>query len=135
MRSYKFTINMAPIAKARPKFRRARNGKVCTYTEKGTREAEDFVKMEVLQTYKDGPQQCPCMVTMTFKKSRPVDKKRLTSYPSRRPDIDNMAKLVMDALNGVIWEDDAQIVGLQAVKIWAQEGEEPGIILEVSMIE
>jgi Holliday junction resolvase RusA-like endonuclease len=32
-------------------------------------------------------------------------------------DIDNLVKLTMDALNGVAWNDDRQIVRLEAVKL------------------
>lgn len=47
-------------------------------------------------------------------KSRP---KRVTSEPDTyRPDADNEAKLVMDALNGLVWTDDAQVVDLHVVK-------------------
>jgi len=34
----------------------------------------------------------------------------------KRPDADNMAKLVMDALNGIAWVDDAQITDLSVQK-------------------
>lgn len=33
-----------------------------------------------------------------------------------RPDADNESKLVMDALNGLVWADDAQVVDLHVVK-------------------
>ena len=33
-----------------------------------------------------------------------------------RPDADNVAKLVLDALNGAAWEDDTQVVALSVVK-------------------
>lgn len=33
-----------------------------------------------------------------------------------RPDIDNLAKLVLDAANGVLWEDDSQIVSMKLTK-------------------
>lgn len=34
----------------------------------------------------------------------------------RRCDIDNLAKLPMDALNGIVWKDDSQIVQLVVTK-------------------
>jgi len=32
--------------------------------------------------------------------------------PAVKPDIDNLAKCILDALNGVLWRDDAQVVDL-----------------------
>lgn len=46
--------------------------------------------------------------------SRP---KRVRSEPDTyKPDGDNDGKLVMDALNGLVWADDAQVVDLHVVK-------------------
>lgn len=46
--------------------------------------------------------------------SRP---KRLISEPDTyKPDIDNIAKIVLDALNGVAYEDDKQITQLHVIK-------------------
>lgn len=43
--------------------------------------------------------------------------KRVDSEPdTHRPDADNVAKGVLDALNGVAWDDDAQVVDLYVVK-------------------
>jgi len=36
--------------------------------------------------------------------------------PTGRPDIDNLGKLVLDALKGVVFVDDAQLVSLRAGK-------------------
>ena len=42
-------------------------------------------------------------------------------YPSR-PDVDNIAKTVLDGMNGVVYEDDAQVTHLKVNKKYAQEG-------------
>lgn len=44
----------------------------------------------------------------------------------RRRDIDNQVKLVMDALNGVVWGDDAQVQSLVAHRRGAVGDEVPG---------
>ena len=36
-------------------------------------------------------------------------------YPGK-PDIDNIAKIVLDSFNGVVFEDDAQVYDLKVVK-------------------
>jgi Holliday junction resolvase RusA-like endonuclease len=44
-----------------------------------------------------------------------------------RPDWDNVAKLVLDALSGVAYRDDAQIVHGQAMTVYAAADEPAGI--------
>jgi len=39
-----------------------------------------------------------------------------------RQDVDNVAKAVLDALNGVAWVDDTQVERLLVVKSWSDEG-------------
>lgn len=40
--------------------------------------------------------------------------------PVKRPDIDNYVKSVLDGANGILWEDDSQIVSLLASKHYAE---------------
>lgn len=51
--------------------------------------------------------------------------------PTKRPDCDNIAKAVLDALNGIAYHDDAQIVGLSISKRY---GEVPGVTIEISPV-
>lgn len=41
--------------------------------------------------------------------------------PGKRPDLSNIVKLVEDALNGLAYEDDAQIVDVRAAKVWTAD--------------
>ena len=41
-------------------------------------------------------------------------------------DIDNLAKSVLDGLNGIIWEDDRQITEMRMRKLWASREKRPG---------
>jgi Holliday junction resolvase RusA-like endonuclease len=49
--------------------------------------------------------------------------------PTKKPDGDNLAKLTMDALNGVCWRDDVQVVDLTVRKFWSDE---PRLVVEIS---
>ena len=40
---------------------------------------------------------------------------------TKRPDIDNISKIVMDALNGIAWHDDSQVISILARKQYAEE--------------
>ena len=46
----------------------------------------------------------------------------------KRPDIDNLAKAVLDALNDTVIKDDSQIYSLLADKVYSQS---PGIYIEL----
>ena len=50
--------------------------------------------------------------------------------PTKKPDADNIAKVVMDALNGVAWKDDAQVVYLRVMKFYAPDEPYIHVILE-----
>ena len=44
--------------------------------------------------------------------------------PTKKPDIDNLAKSVLDGMNGVIFCDDKQVVSLHLKKVYASD---PGV--------
>lgn len=48
--------------------------------------------------------------------------------PTSKPDASNRLKLIEDALNQIVWVDDAQLVDVRLVKLY---GTEPGAVLEV----
>lgn len=50
---------------------------------------------------------------------------------TKRPDLDNLAKFTLDAANGVLWKDDAQIESLTLKKYW---GYEPRTIIIVDYL-
>lgn len=48
-----------------------------------------------------------------------------------KPDLDNLIKLVMDAANGILWKDDANVVKLEALRVY---GESAKTTIKVSEI-
>ena len=46
-----------------------------------------------------------------------------------RPDLDNVAKQVLDALNGVVWDDDSQVCDLRIRKRYAARDSEPATLI------
>lgn len=81
----------------------------------------------VLQTWTRHPFNCPVSVFLEFLMPIPksTPKKRLESFKSsfyhKRPDLDNLCKFIGDTFNGILWDDDALIVEMKAVKIYAQQ--------------
>lgn len=48
-------------------------------------------------------------------------------YKIAKPDSDNLAKGVCDALNGLVWKDDSQVVELHIVKMFASDTRASGV--------
>lgn len=112
------------IPKQRPRFSHGH-----AYTPKKTLDYEKKVKEAYLKEYpagiafKDESLEMLLNVYMAVPKS--VSKKKRDhmicfEYPTKRPDSDNLIKSVADALNGVCYTDDAQIVTVQVNKIWSE---------------
>lgn len=66
---------------------------------------------------------------------KPPKEPRPRSWAGVRPDLDNLVKAVLDALNGVLWLDDAQVVLLSAAKHRAADGEGPSTSVRVQPVE
>lgn len=83
----------------------------------------------------DGPLALHLDIALTIPKSWSKRKRESAAQggivPTGKPDIDNIAKCLGDALNGVLWADDAQIVSLSATKRY---GIAPGVSMRVERI-
>lgn len=110
-----FSLNITPVAKGRPRF--TREGRA--YTPKKTKEFEKDLKRllleKVTRPYVEG---LALSVTIEFMLPRPKTVKR--EYPIVKPDLDNYIKAVFDAMNGVVWHDDSQVVEVVARKEYAE---------------
>lgn len=53
-------------------------------------------------------------------------------YPLKKPDVDNVAKIILDALNGIAYRDDKQVVTLIVKKSYAGES---GVGVTISEVE
>lgn len=57
--------------------------------------------------------------------------KKATPHHLSRPDVDKLSRAVGDALTGILWDDDGQIVKLIATKAYAEAGTEPKAVVTV----
>lgn len=56
-------------------------------------------------------------------------------YVCKRPDADNIAKMVLDSLNGMAFHDDAQVHTLCVAKRWAHNANKSqGVYVEISYL-
>mgnify|MGYP003649162720 CR=1 FL=1 len=124
-----FTVETTPVAKGRPKFRRIGNF-VSTYSPKKTKDYETLIKEAAIQCMgKHDPLETPVSLSIAFGMPLPksYSKKRkeacLTGIERhlKKPDLDNMIKSVSDAMNGIVYRDDGQIVTITARKSYQTE--------------
>lgn len=59
----------------------------------------------------------------------------LAKKRGRVPDIDNLTKTILDAMNGVGWRDDSQVMEINAKKIYTSSVKNEKTIVEVEEIE
>jgi Holliday junction resolvase RusA-like endonuclease len=110
-----FTVPGKPTGKGRPRF--ASRGKyVTTYTPEKTANYENWIKVCFMKDYPDfKPLEEPLRLTFIATFIKPKSNKM--KFPTIKPDCDNLIKC-MDALNGIAFLDDKQIVSVLAEKKW-----------------
>lgn len=71
-------------------------------------------------------------VSLNFVMPRPKSApKTRTPAAVKRPDVDKLARAVLDALTDVSFSDDSQVIGLSAYKRLAEVGETAGVEIRV----
>jgi len=66
----------------------------------------------------------PVRLSCKFVFARPRSNKSKGPFMAQRPDGDNLLKQISDALNTVLWKDDAQVVKIESEKLWSDSGDE-----------
>ncbi len=67
----------------------------------------------------------PLHIDLDFKLPKPkAEPKRKRTWPSRRPDLDKLIRAILDALTGIVFRDDSQVIGIYAAKDWGTPGVE-----------
>jgi Holliday junction resolvase RusA-like endonuclease len=132
-----FTVPGEPKGKARP-----RVTKFGTYTPKKTKEYETLVAQAFLQATHDknlkhwmNGEPLAVKIVARFgipKKTTKAMRKAIYDkkvFVTKQPDIDNIAKIILDGLNGVAFSDDKYICELTVCKDYVVEGMEPHVVV------
>lgn len=79
----------------------------------------------------------PVQVRLAFALPRPASEpKRRATAPVRKPDVDKLTRLVLDACTGLVWQDDSQVVEVIARKAFVEaEGGQPRVDVHVEAID
>lgn len=78
----------------------------------------------------------PVSVDLVFVLPRPKSAPKRTTPPAiKRPDLDKLARAILDALTGVWFADDSAVVSLFASKRLAEIEESPGVHITITNAE
>lgn len=117
-----FTVPGRPMGKQRPRVMKSG----ITFTPKETVSYENLVKMVYMQSGSkmfEGPINMKIVAYYEIPKSTSKKKAELmraeNERPTKKPDVDNIVKIICDALNKVAYHDDSQIVGCEIQKYYS----------------
>lgn len=83
----------------------------------------------------DGPKAGPVGVSLEFVMPRPKSAPKRSTPPAvKRPDLDKLTRAILDALTGIAWNDDSQVVTIHATKRLAELDETPGVTIDIQEI-
>ena len=134
---YQFEINEKAIGKERPRVN-TRTGRVYTPTKTST--FEEKVKWAFKGKYNVATELSTkpfkAKITAIFEPPKSLSKKKKEELLfkvdyTKKPDVDNIAKIILDSLNGLAYKDDSQVSALLVLKDYGTENK---IIVELEEI-
>lgn len=139
MSQIEFTVPGVPVGKGRPRAT-AESGKARMYTPAKTARYESTAALFASHAMSGRPPftgpMCVFMdivlpVPESWSKRRQAAALAGQEWPTKKPDMDNVVKGIFDALNGIVWKDDVQVVALNVGKVY---GPTPGVAVRVRPI-
>lgn len=124
------TFDIAPVA-----WERARVGRYGHFTAPKTRRYKNALATGMRAQWTREPLKRAIRASIMFymgcPKRRPPKHSKSHTHPAVRPDWDNLAKSVCDAANGILWEDDGQLVDVRVMKLYSWADRRVGVVLEI----
>ena len=111
------------MGKARPRVTRSGHA----FTPKTTSNYENYVKLKYTADggeRREGP--IKALIHVFYEIPQSATKKRRTAIleglelPTKKPDADNIAKIILDSLNGIAFHDDSQVTSLEIEKYYTE---------------
>ena len=124
-----FKLDADPVGKQRARYAR-RGNFVQTYTPDKTRNYEALLKDAAIEAMGSSePLETPVSLYLyirvpipkSFSKKKVQDCLNGSEQPMKKPDSSNVLKSVEDAMNGVVYRDDCQIVNFHVTKVYSSQ--------------
>ena len=131
-----FTVPAVPVAQ--PRQRHTRNGLNYTPAQHPVNVFKASCRLAAHSVHTAPPFRQAICLTLLFVLPRPAamiwkTKPMPRVSHSKKPDLDNLTKAVMDALSQLVWADDSQVTRLSATKVIAAGDESPHVRIKVEM--
>lgn len=134
-----FVIYGEPQGKGRPRFS-SYGGKIRTHTPEKTAMYENLVQMEYRSQsgvrFSDNAM-LDVRIIAFYGIPKSISKKKRQAMldkkirPTKKPDFDNIGKVICDSLNDVAYRDDAQIVDSQVRKFYSDR---PRVVVSIRQV-
>jgi Holliday junction resolvase RusA-like endonuclease len=124
-----FKLDADPVGKQRARYAR-RGNFVQTYTPDKTRTYESLIKEAATEAMGSSePLETPvnlylyirAPIPQSYSKKKVADCLNGLEKPIKKPDASNVLKSVEDAMNGVVYRDDCQIVNFHVSKVYSSQ--------------
>lgn len=120
-----------PVPQKRPRFARRGNFVNCYDDQLKLKEG---YRWQLKSQYRNDPLEIPLALNLVFYMPIPssfsgIKKRQMNNgviAHSKKPDLDNLAKFVLDCLNGILFKDDSQICEIRMRKIYSNN---PGTLI------
>lgn len=131
-----FEVAGKPIAKGRPRF-----GDWGVYTPSKTSAWERHVRIAARKGMGNKPMLLSPIglvvnfhmpIPKSYTKGRSLAAQHNMIYPTKRPDLDNLVKSILDGMNKIVFQDDAQVVNLTCSKFYSVN---PRVTIQVLNLE
>ena len=119
-----------PVAQGRPRAFKMK-GHIRMYDPDTSKDWKRTVLAQALEHKPPAPVEGPLAMTLSFELLRPKSAPKRVQYPTHKPDLSNLLKAIEDALTGVVYRDDSQIVSLTVTKRF---GLAPGVEVRVEAL-
>jgi Holliday junction resolvase RusA-like endonuclease len=123
-----YSVYGEPVGKGRPRFAK-RGNFVSTYTPQKTKTYEDEIRLMAKAAMgASEPLETPVTVAIyirvgiptSFSKQKRKDALANIERPTKKPDADNILKCFLDAMNGIVYIDDKQVVNIHLTKVYSE---------------
>lgn len=134
-----FIVYGEPVAQGRPRFTTV-NGHAKAYDPEKSYSYKQLVRLEATKVMPPEPWQKAIKIEVracrsipkVFSKKRQIMAIQGDIRPTTKPDIDNIVKGIKDALKGVIWRDDSQVVEIVASKWYSNS---PRVEIDIEVVD